>query len=220
MTSQLWKFDRWHPFSPLGLPHAVIEDDIYEGMLIPAGSTVIANIQYVDSLSLAIMPRYLFLQRHHEEYQGQNIILFKKEKRPSILLAFSKSRGIQARTISGCHWSSSQELQYGLRLWTSHLSRSTCSNRPIVYDDIQVNDSVVVWCENLNLIIRILWAFNIIPLKCSPSISDIQARHGFWGSTLTFPYELVSRSDRARFLIEEQAAIAREDIKKWEVIQL
>jgi len=59
-----------------------------------------------------------------------------------------------------------------------------------------------------------------MPLKDGPSISDIQARHAFWGSALTFPYELVSRSDRARFLIEEQAAIAREDIKGWKAIQL
>jgi cytochrome P450 len=35
---------RWHPPAPLSLPHATSEDDIYEGMFIPAGSTVIANV--------------------------------------------------------------------------------------------------------------------------------------------------------------------------------
>ncbi|KAF5357256.1 hypothetical protein D9756_006490 [Leucocoprinus leucothites] len=35
---------RWHPPAPLGLPHAADEDDVYEGMFIPAGSTVLANI--------------------------------------------------------------------------------------------------------------------------------------------------------------------------------
>ncbi|KAF5353993.1 hypothetical protein D9756_007077 [Leucocoprinus leucothites] len=35
---------RWHPPASLGLPHATSEDDVYEGMFIPAGSTVIANI--------------------------------------------------------------------------------------------------------------------------------------------------------------------------------
>ncbi|KXN89188.1 Fumitremorgin C synthase [Leucoagaricus sp. SymC.cos] len=35
---------RWHPPAPLGLPHAVTEDDVYEDMFIPAGSTVIANV--------------------------------------------------------------------------------------------------------------------------------------------------------------------------------
>ncbi|CZR58241.1 related to cytochrome p450 [Phialocephala subalpina] len=33
------------PLSPLGVPHAVLEDDVYEGMLIPKGSVVYANAQ-------------------------------------------------------------------------------------------------------------------------------------------------------------------------------
>jgi len=35
---------RWHPSLALGVAHAVTEDDVYDGMFIPAGSTVIANI--------------------------------------------------------------------------------------------------------------------------------------------------------------------------------
>ncbi|KAF8645514.1 hypothetical protein AX16_007798 [Volvariella volvacea WC 439] len=35
---------RWGPVGPLGLQHRVMEDDIYEGYHIPAGSTIIANI--------------------------------------------------------------------------------------------------------------------------------------------------------------------------------
>jgi cytochrome P450 len=31
----------------LGLPHRLVEDDIYEGYLLPKGSIVIANIWYV-----------------------------------------------------------------------------------------------------------------------------------------------------------------------------
>lgn len=33
------------PLSPLGVPHASLEDDVYEGMLIPKGSMVFANAQ-------------------------------------------------------------------------------------------------------------------------------------------------------------------------------
>lgn len=33
------------PLSPLGVPHASLEDDVYEGMLIPKGSIVYANAQ-------------------------------------------------------------------------------------------------------------------------------------------------------------------------------
>lgn len=34
---------RWYPLSPLGVPHATIKDDIYNGMFIPGGSVVFAN---------------------------------------------------------------------------------------------------------------------------------------------------------------------------------
>ncbi len=35
------------PLSPLGVPHASLEDDIYKGMLIPKGSVVYANTQAI-----------------------------------------------------------------------------------------------------------------------------------------------------------------------------
>lgn len=34
---------RWAPLSPLGVPHKSLEDDVYNGMLIPKGSVVYAN---------------------------------------------------------------------------------------------------------------------------------------------------------------------------------
>ncbi|KIM84344.1 hypothetical protein PILCRDRAFT_818691 [Piloderma croceum F 1598] len=34
---------RWNVVTPLGIPHRVISDDFYEGMLIPAGATITAN---------------------------------------------------------------------------------------------------------------------------------------------------------------------------------
>ncbi|KAL4263128.1 cytochrome P450 family protein [Pleurotus pulmonarius] len=35
---------RWHPVLPLALPHQSVQDDIYEGMFIPKGSTIIPNL--------------------------------------------------------------------------------------------------------------------------------------------------------------------------------
>ncbi|KAH6891777.1 cytochrome P450 [Coprinopsis sp. MPI-PUGE-AT-0042] len=34
---------RWRPVTPIAVPHAVIQDDVYNGYLIPAGATVIPN---------------------------------------------------------------------------------------------------------------------------------------------------------------------------------
>ncbi|KAF8129271.1 cytochrome P450 [Boletus edulis] len=35
---------RWQPVGPMGIPHAVVSDDIYKGYYIPRGTTVFANI--------------------------------------------------------------------------------------------------------------------------------------------------------------------------------
>ncbi|KZV72773.1 cytochrome P450 [Peniophora sp. CONT] len=35
---------RWYPVTSLAVPHALTEDDVYEGMFIPGGSTVIGNV--------------------------------------------------------------------------------------------------------------------------------------------------------------------------------
>ena len=35
---------RWHPVAPLAVPHRVTKDDQYGGYMIPAGSTIVANI--------------------------------------------------------------------------------------------------------------------------------------------------------------------------------
>lgn len=38
---------RWSPPVPLGMPHRLMEDDIYKGYLIPKGSTIVANIHSI-----------------------------------------------------------------------------------------------------------------------------------------------------------------------------
>ena len=39
---------RWRPVLPLGLPHAVIKDDWYEGMFIPKGTVCVPNIWHCN----------------------------------------------------------------------------------------------------------------------------------------------------------------------------
>ncbi|KAF8268439.1 cytochrome P450 [Lactarius quietus] len=45
MQAVLKEVLRWHPAGPLGVPHRVTEDDVYEGYLIPEGSIIIPNVQ-------------------------------------------------------------------------------------------------------------------------------------------------------------------------------
>lgn len=48
----------------IGLPHAVEEDDIYEGMFIAKGSIVIPNIWYAEPLLCTMETLILFSQAH------------------------------------------------------------------------------------------------------------------------------------------------------------
>ena len=43
---------RWGPTVPLGLPHRVMEDDVYENYLIPKGATVFLNVWCVNDFSV------------------------------------------------------------------------------------------------------------------------------------------------------------------------
>ncbi len=38
---------RWGPVAPLGLPHCVMEDDVYQTYFIPKDTTVFGNIWYM-----------------------------------------------------------------------------------------------------------------------------------------------------------------------------
>ncbi|EJD42954.1 putative CyP450 monooxygenase [Auricularia subglabra TFB-10046 SS5] len=44
VTALMLEVIRLYPVLPMGLPHRVMEDDVYQGMRIPKGSTVLANV--------------------------------------------------------------------------------------------------------------------------------------------------------------------------------
>ncbi|KAF9256203.1 cytochrome P450 [Marasmius fiardii PR-910] len=56
---------RWNPPAPLGLPHRVIQDDVYRGYHIPEGSTVIVNIYSI--LKSCPQPDRFYPERYLEE---------------------------------------------------------------------------------------------------------------------------------------------------------
>ncbi|GJJ08930.1 hypothetical protein Clacol_003150 [Clathrus columnatus] len=43
-----WETLRYNTVTPLGLPHRVVNDDYYEGTLIPAGTTIVGNMWYAS----------------------------------------------------------------------------------------------------------------------------------------------------------------------------
>ncbi|ETW82115.1 cytochrome P450 monooxygenase 109, partial [Heterobasidion irregulare TC 32-1] len=40
----LWECLRWSPIAPMAVPHAPIQDDVYEGYWIPKGTTILPNV--------------------------------------------------------------------------------------------------------------------------------------------------------------------------------
>lgn len=58
---------RWHPVTPIALPHLNTEEDSYQGYTIPANSTIIPNAWYV-AINVRLYPsdRYLRAILHDE----------------------------------------------------------------------------------------------------------------------------------------------------------
>ncbi|KAJ8075173.1 hypothetical protein PM082_019501 [Marasmius tenuissimus] len=56
---------RWNPPAPLGMPHRVMEHDVYRGYHIPQGSTVVANIYSI--LRSCSRPDDFYPERYIEE---------------------------------------------------------------------------------------------------------------------------------------------------------
>ena len=72
---------RWQNAAPLGIPHAVVDDDEYEGYFIPAGTVVFANTWYVKhGLTLSI-PYFSYGVTHL--YAGQSSTIRKHTRTPN-----------------------------------------------------------------------------------------------------------------------------------------
>ena len=48
VTCITWEILRWNPIAPIGVAHATVQDDVYEGYWIPKGTSLIPNIWFVD----------------------------------------------------------------------------------------------------------------------------------------------------------------------------
>ena len=79
----IYECQRWQPVAPLGknaldiciaathsvssftaIPHRVMEDDVYNGMFIPKGSTILLNARCDDSPSLYVFYLLIYVKSH------------------------------------------------------------------------------------------------------------------------------------------------------------
>ncbi|KAF7341315.1 O-methylsterigmatocystin oxidoreductase [Mycena venus] len=69
---------RWHPPTELGVPHRLMEDDFYQGMFIPKGSTVFANIRAMSlDESIYSSPKHFFPERFLPKPTGKGGTAFR-----------------------------------------------------------------------------------------------------------------------------------------------
>ena len=47
ITAMIREAFRWRTVAPVAIPHAVVEDDLYEGYFIPKGATIFALSQHI-----------------------------------------------------------------------------------------------------------------------------------------------------------------------------
>ncbi|KAF7770744.1 hypothetical protein Agabi119p4_6718 [Agaricus bisporus var. burnettii] len=97
---------RWRPPIALGIAHATTEDDVYEGMFIPAGSTVIGNI-YAITRDTEVFPE-------PEEFKPERFI----DNPDPIFKNYNLTFGFGRRICPGQHIASDQLFLFVSRmLW-------------------------------------------------------------------------------------------------------
>lgn len=159
---------RWCPVLPIGVAHAVITDDAYEGMYIPKGSTVYANI-YAMSKDPNIFP-------DPNEFRPERFL----DGTDPMFTKFTLSFGIGRRFCPGMH---------------------------IAQQSLFI------------LISRILWAFDIAPMKDEtgklvlPSPDDLTT--GLVSQPKPFHYSLNPRRADTIHVIMEDAQHAAVDINSY-----
>jgi len=135
---------RWRPVDPLGLPHQSIEDDWYNGMFIPKGSIMMANVWH--------------LNRDPEIY-GEDAFDFNparfldangnvKSCAPETKEEGHVTYGFGRRICVGKHVANNSLFIYpAMMLWACNIKHARDENGEIIPIDVDgcVEDGVVVW---------------------------------------------------------------------------
>ncbi|KAK0240852.1 cytochrome P450 [Armillaria nabsnona] len=159
---------RWRCIAPIAVPHAVMSDDVYEGMFIPKGSTVYANI-YAMTKDETIFP-------DAEEFIPERFLNTSDRKMINFTLPF----GFGRRQCPGTY---------------------------------------VAWQSIFISVVRILWAFDIMPLvdekgnKVLPSVDSFTS--GLTTQPEPFKCYFEPRNSQANDIIIQEADRAEIDALAW-----
>ncbi|KAK7044096.1 hypothetical protein VNI00_007812 [Paramarasmius palmivorus] len=161
---------RWRPIAPTGVAHSVTEDNVYNGMFIPRGSTVYANIyEIVSDPQLFPDPDKFMPERFLNSSDAR-------------LANYTVSFGFGRRICPGLH---------------------------------------IAQQSMFIIIARMLWAFDVLPLKDGdgnvtiPSSNDF-TKAGLVRRPVNLKYRLAPRQEGVREIINSEAERAEAEAAAWD----
>ncbi|KAI0773254.1 cytochrome P450 [Trametes elegans] len=181
---------RWRPVAPTGFPHALTQDDVYNGWLLPKGATVYANIHAIMQ-DPAIFPE-------PAAFRPERVLNTTNPKLQNFTIHF----GFGRRICPGLHVANQSIFIV--------LARCVPWAVPSRLDDSSLNHGV-----------RLLWAFNIIPVPDADGKPVIPPSDDFTSGLITrptpFPCAFEARSESIKELIVHDAVGAETEAARRDV---
>jgi len=224
---------RWRPVASLGAPHCTSAEDTYEGMYIPQGSTVFANIAWVfcdpssrilvsvfDIISLTDTVQLVKMKRfeHYLYYMAND---------GSSWVSGSHPQRTSTQTVISNAENPKKWVNLPGRLSSSGLGEESvleCTLPTTLFSlSFQGEQFDAFLCVNLTKClvgVRLLWAFDIMPGLDSSGNPVLPSKDDSIGSLLVRPrpffYELCfRRSGDSKALILNESKEAQEMALAW-----
>jgi len=128
---------RWNPAVPLGIPHAMVQDEMYCGYRLPRGATVIANIWSLTHDPLVYPNPEAFMPERHLSEDGMTVLDGGRE-------AF----GFGRRICAGNHLAEASTFAFiTTLLWSANVTGAARFDGTIEYETGAVNRPKDVPCD-------------------------------------------------------------------------